>query len=130
MKKLIMAIIAATVALTFAGCNDTATANVHWTAGYNPPTASSTPGITDIKWEKNGVDQTWTTSLTASGQSTETLEVTELVGYGRCFEDGLESEIWISDTSSGGVHVATGGGTSATLDENADVNLVIERMAK
>ncbi len=123
MKKIFLAIIAATVALGFTACNP-GTADVKWKAGTNPAGAG---GFSDIKWENEAgiADTTWINDpLYATDDETGFKEVSELVGKGSCLDDGTESEIVIDNSSSGGVTVAIGGG-SALLDENAEVTLVI-----
>jgi len=128
MKRMILGIIAI-IALVFTACEPTT--NVKWKAGVAPDGGL---GFADIKWEdENGIaDTTWgadSDTLYSINEETSSKEVSLLVGEGSCLNNGLEAEIMIDEASTGGVTVATGGG-SAMLDEGADVTLVIGEAKK
>ena len=132
MNRIIVALIASAVALTFAACAPKT--NVTWQAGFDPsasPIGDGEAGISEIKWkdESGKVDTTWSETLLSQEEKTSAQEVSELIGEGECLDGGEIATIEISTDSSGGVTIADSG-NSAELDEGSDVTLVIGSTTK
>ncbi|HPS57925.1 MAG TPA: hypothetical protein PK514_07440 [Spirochaetota bacterium] len=122
MKKIFLAIITAVVALTFVACNEGTT--VKWTAGYDLD-----GDVTKIQWVSGGgVDQEWSETLNNSGTDTSYLGVDALAGTGDCLFDGDPGTLTLDSSSTGTVGAPSG--NAATLEENAQVNLIISSAAK
>lgn len=125
MKQIFLAIIAAAVALGFTACTQEPTADVKWTA-----VSDLTAPIHNIQWTKDGkIDQQWTETLTKTSDDTSVLSVSELVGEGDAsFLDGSTAIIEIDKSQSTGVIDAST--STATLEENAQVNIAITAVTK
>ena len=126
MKKIIMALIAGVIAVGFTACEPTT--NVKWT-NQNEIDGDY---IKEIYWSKDGVepDTTWSNlSLNDPGEDTDSKSVSELAGQGDCMlEAGGSATIELDPDACDGIKSASI--NSATLEEGADVNLVIAAAKK
>lgn len=126
MKKIFLAIIAASVALAFVACNEGTTVKWITKSDYTADPLVN-DYITDINWKVGGggvIDQTWSgEQLSGPDQETSTLGVSELVGGGDGVDSGGEAFILTIDSSS--KNIVSTSGNSATLKENEAVELVI-----
>ena len=128
MKRIIIALIAGAVALTFAACN-TPTSDVKWKTLNASSIGTADNYITDIAWKSGGsVDQTWGEQLDGSSVTeTSYKSVTEFTGEGDCVDsDGTPFSITIDNSSTN--IVSTSGG-SAVIKEDASVELVIQTVS-
>jgi len=119
MKKFMLLAMIALGALGMIGCaaEDETKADVKWTN-------NDSLALKDIVWASSGkVDQTWSGTLPAT-QATGFKGITKLVGDGDCvFDDGSPASITLDGASTG---VVTTSGSSATIQENAAANLIIQ----